>query len=74
MPADARNGSQSRSAEWPAGTPVEVRNRFNGHWARGFEVARVTEDAGYEVRRKSDSAVLPGPFDAQELRRQRDGG
>lgn len=73
MPADARNRSQSGSPFWPAGTPVEVRNRFNGHWARGFEVAGVTEGEAYEVRRKSDSAVLPGPFDPQELRPQRDG-
>ena len=73
MPADARNRSQSGARLWPAGTPVEVRNRFNGHWARGFEVAGVTEGEAYEVRRKSDSAVLPGPFDPQELRPQRDG-
>ena len=56
-------------AVWPAGTPVEVRNRFNGSWTRGFEVAQVTLDAhAYALRRRSDGAVLPGQFSDDELR------
>lgn len=54
----------------PAGTGVEVRNRFDGSWSRGFEVAGHDGD-GYRVRRCSDSSVLPGTFSADEVRRTR---
>ena len=56
---------------WPAGTPVEVRNRFNGNWTRGFEVAAAPDPEHYEVRRQSDHAVLPAQFSPQELRPER---
>ena len=52
-----------------AGTPVEVRNRFDGAWVGGFEV--VTVDAAlnrYQVRRRSDHIVLPAPFAVGDLR------
>lgn len=51
------------------GTRVDVRDRFQGRWARGFEIASVTED-GYEVRRLSDSSIVPGRFGREELRRE----
>jgi len=52
---------------WGAGTPVLVRNRFDGAWVAGFELAGVKEET-YEVRRRSDHVVLPARFDESELR------
>jgi hypothetical protein len=49
------------------GTPVEVLNRFEQRWARGFEVADAAV-AGYRVRRVSDGAVLPVVFPAASIR------
>lgn len=54
----------------PAGTGVEVRNSFDGSWARGFEVV-AHEGGGYVVLRCSDRSVLPRTFDADEVRRNR---
>jgi len=51
----------------PPGTRVEVRNRFDGRWARGFEVASVDDD-GYRVRRLSDGNELPTRFDDADIR------
>jgi hypothetical protein len=53
-----------------AGMRVEVRRRFDQHWARGFEVVEAT-DAGYRVRRLSDGIVLPAEFIADDVRRER---
>jgi hypothetical protein len=53
-----------------AGTRVEVRSRFDQHWARGFEVAEVVAD-GYRVRRLSDGVVLPLDFSDDDIRRER---
>ena len=47
------------------GTRVEVRSRFDAHWARGFEVAEVVEHSDstrYRLRRRSDNSVLPALF------------
>jgi hypothetical protein len=53
-----------------AGVRVEVRSRFDGRWARGFEVE--THDAdGYTVRRLSDGTVLPVVFTDDEVRPER---
>lgn len=52
------------------GTRVEVRRRFDGGWARGFEVAEVGAD-GYRIRRLSDGELLPVVFDAASVRRER---
>lgn len=52
------------------GTAVEVRSRFDTRWSRGFEIAEVVE-GGYLVKRLSDGAVLPTPFTAEELRKER---
>jgi hypothetical protein len=52
-----------------AGTPVEVRNRFDGAWVGGFEVVAVDSALNrYQVRRRSDRAVLPAPFAIGDLR------
>jgi hypothetical protein len=59
------------------GTPVEVRRRFDDRWARGFEIQEVVEaDASgagprYRIRRRSDNAVLPVLFDADDVREER---
>lgn len=52
------------------GTRVEVRQRFDRSWARGFEVAGV-EDSGYQVLRLSDRTVLPTTFGSDEVRMER---
>ena len=49
---------------------VEVRRRFDQHWARGFEVVEATAK-GYRVRRLSDGIVLPAEFTADDVRRER---
>ena len=51
----------------PAGTPVEVLNRFIPQWSRGFEVVSGGA-AGYVVRRVSDARVLPASFRASDIR------
>ena len=53
-----------------AGTPVEVRRRFDFSWARGFEVADV-RDTGYTLRRKTDGSILPVVFDFDDVRPER---
>lgn len=55
---------------FPVGTKVEVRRRFDQHWAKGFEVADHADD-GYRLRRLSDGEVLPVPFDEESLRKER---
>ncbi|HEY5153121.1 MAG TPA: hypothetical protein VIJ47_00195 [Acidimicrobiales bacterium] len=49
------------------GTEVEVRNRFDGRWARGFEIIAV-EAPGYRVRRLSDGRELPSTFGLHDVR------
>ena len=54
-----------------AGVEVDVRNRFDGRWVSGFEVAEVGGAPGEEqvrLRRRSDGAVLPVTFEADEIR------
>ena len=52
------------------GTRVEVRTRFSGDWARGFEVAD-TSSEGYLLRRTSDGSVLPRRFGSDDIRSAR---
>jgi hypothetical protein len=60
----------------PAGERVEVRNRFDGSWSTGFEVAEALpppqRDApgAYRVRRVADHAVLNATFTPDDLRRE----
>ena len=56
-----------RHPSWDTGTRVMVRNRFDGAWVAGFELAGVGEHS-YEVRRRSDHVVLPARFEESELR------
>jgi hypothetical protein len=56
------------------GTRVEVRSRFDAHWARGFEVAEEVEHSGesrYRVRRRSDDSILPVLFTDDDLREEK---
>jgi hypothetical protein len=52
------------------GTQVDLRNRYQGTWTRGFEVAEATEE-GYRIRRLSDGVVLSELFSRDDVRRQR---
>lgn len=54
----------------PPGTRVEVRNRFDATWARGFEIVGA-DDGGYRVRRLSDGAELPTVFADHDVRIER---
>ena len=51
------------------GTRVQVRNRFDGSWARGFEVYQ-SRRSGYLLRRLSDRHVLPTTFAPPDLRQE----
>ncbi len=61
---------QSGRVPLSPGTKVDVRNRFQGTWVRGFEVAEVT-DEGYRIRRLSDGSVLGELFVRDDVRRER---
>ena len=52
------------------GTRVEVRGRFDGSWARGFEVIEASAE-GYWLRRVSDGSRLPVPFSVDDVRKER---
>jgi len=54
------------------GTHVEVWNRFDRRWSRGFRIAESTAE-GYRIRRDSDGSVLPHVFPPEEIRRERRG-
>ncbi len=51
------------------GTRVAVRNRYQGWWGDGFEIAETTQD-GYRLRRVSDGYLLPVDFAARDVRRR----
>ena len=56
------------------GTKVEVRDRFDRRWTRGFEVAETVETgegAGYRIRRLSDGSILGDLFSRDDVRRER---
>jgi hypothetical protein len=51
------------------GMTVVVRNRFDGAWADGFEIARSDHGHGpFQLRRCSDHSVLPAEFSADDVR------
>ena len=52
------------------GTKVDVRNRYQGTWVRGFEVAEATPE-GYRIRRLSDGSTLGELFSRDDVRRER---
>ena len=67
------------------GARVEVRNRFDAHWSRGFEVAEILNQTennaeadthargarNFRLRRRSDGTVLPTLFQEADLREER---
>jgi len=61
--------AQARSPLSP-GTKVDVRNRYQGTWVRGFEIAEVTSN-GYRIRRLSDGTTLGDLFSRDDVRRER---
>lgn len=62
-----RFSNANRRRDLPAGTRVAVRDRYQGLWSNGFEVAETTEH-GYRLRRESDQYLLPTPFPAGDVR------
>jgi len=48
------------------GTPVDVRSRYVGEWATGFEV-QFRVDEGYIIRRLSDGSLLPSVLASDDL-------
>jgi hypothetical protein len=52
------------------GSRVEVRTAFDRTWAKGFEVAAVTDD-GYRLRRLSDGSLLPVTMAPEHVRHER---
>jgi len=63
--------SADRAARLEPGTAIEVRNRFDRRWAKGFEVS-ASDAEGYRVRRLSDGQELPTVFSTEDVRRHRD--
>jgi CRP/FNR family cyclic AMP-dependent transcriptional regulator len=64
------NDSDARR-QWVIGAPVAVRSRYDDTWVEGFEIAEVdlTRDAPrLQLRRRSDEAVLPLFFTADQVR------
>ena len=61
----------------PPGTQVEVRNRFDGDWTGGFEVAEVAtgreepHQIEYWLRRHSDGTRLGPSFASTDIRFRR---
>ena len=56
------------------GARVEVKNRFEASWSRGFEIAEIIEaqqGLEYKVLRRSDRALLPSSFSGRDLREER---
>jgi len=51
----------------PRGTAVEVFSPFSSSWVNGFEVVTDFDD-GYELRRRSDQAILPTTFHVEDVR------
>jgi hypothetical protein len=63
--------AQQQWHDFPSGTRVQVRNRFDHRWASGFEIASIAEEqpeAEYRLRRLSDNVLLPVPFLEEEVR------
>ena len=77
---------RTRGVGLAPGVRVEVRNRFDGSWSTGFEVAEAIAapaegdrdggpdagrgPSGYRVRRVADDAVLNGMIRPDDLRRE----
>ena len=66
--ASSDGGQREVEASLPSGLRVQVRSRFDGAWASGFQVFSAQPGGGYLVRRLSDRSVLPSTFTEAELR------
>jgi len=71
-PAPGDEMSRSERDRLPVGAVIEVRTRFDGHWARGFEVVASHDQDGYRVRRQSDGRELPTLFSPQDVRQPKE--
>jgi len=58
---------RGRAPSFAVGARVEVTNRFDRRWSRGFEVVEIVS-AGYRLRRLSDGTVIPAVFVPNEVR------
>jgi hypothetical protein len=69
---DGKGAAPDPNARTPLapGTQVDVRNRYQGTWVRGFEVAECTNE-GYRIRRLSDGSILGELFSRDDVRRER---
>jgi hypothetical protein len=52
------------------GTKVYVRDRYQGQWSGGFDVAEVCS-TGYRIRRISDGQIFPDVFPFDDVRVER---
>lgn len=69
-PAPSASG-ESLGAAAAAGTPTEVRNRFDGRWAPGFRIEEIEDHQGevvVRVRRLSDGYLVPAWLPAEDVR------
>ncbi len=68
---DADRNDRDAPGQWVIGAAVAVRSRYDDTWVEGFEIAEVdlTGDAPrLQLRRRSDEAVLPLFFTAEQVR------
>ena len=71
MAPDTDRNNSDAPGRWVIGAPVAVRSRYDDTWVEGFELAEVdlTGDAPrLQLRRRSDEAVLPLFFTADQVR------
>ncbi len=71
MARDTDRNNSDAPGRWVIGAPVAVRSRYDDTWVEGFELAEVdlTGDAPrLQLRRRSDEAVLPLFFTADQVR------
>ncbi|NNN21601.1 MAG: hypothetical protein HKL80_06305 [Acidimicrobiales bacterium] len=58
--------------QFEVGDKVEVKDHFEGSWARGYEVTEVDLSSGnLTVARSSDHSVLPKRFLLDEVRKEK---
>jgi hypothetical protein len=67
-PSGFDGGRTADAAGLPSGVRVQIRNRFDGAWASGYQVVAAQPGGGYLVRRTSDHSVLPITFADTEMR------
>jgi len=68
QPAGFDGGRPADEAGLPSGVRIQIRNRFDGAWASGYQIFAARPGGGYLVRRMSDHSVLPITVAEAELR------